>query len=172
MSSIRYYNLPILSNYKGEDGFGPDPLLRSYQRANALSHKYHITHDENDLEECLSWWQIVLRVPPEDEHAKTWLAFAHSKALGKGLVRTEDVTHLHEFRKYLQQVIDHRDAYSKIFPNLTLHLGIMFEYKYFLSGEQNDFEKARSLLSEAQSTCEQEVVFIELIDLYARNKGT
>ncbi|CAG9998255.1 unnamed protein product [Clonostachys byssicola] len=160
----------LISNYVGEDGSDPDPILRSYQRTNALIDKYRITHDRKNstLEECLSWWQIVLRVPPEDEITRLWLVFAHSIYLGRRLVRTEDVTLLHEFMKYLQQVIDHRDAYSTIFPRLTLHLGIMFEYKYFRSGEQSDFEKARSLLSEAQGTSEdeQEAAFRVLIDLY------
>ncbi|KAK7218947.1 hypothetical protein V2G26_006950 [Clonostachys chloroleuca] len=166
MSSIGYYNLPTQSRTILEMMADPDPLLRLYQRANALYARYQITSDEGNLEECLSWFQSILREPPEDKDDRIWLLYKYSLVLAQSHIFTQDVTHLHESMKYLQEVLEYRDAHSTDFPKLELHLGIMFQYKYFMTSEQNDFENARNLLSESKGTPEKELAIKELINLH------
>ncbi|CAH0051683.1 unnamed protein product [Clonostachys solani] len=155
-----------ISNYRGEDGADPDPLLRSSQRANALFARYRKTSDEKNLEESLSWFQILLREPPEDEDARISLLYTYSVVLGESYVLTQNATHLHESIKCLQEVIDYRYGHSTVSPTLTINLGIMLKHKYFRSGEQNDFENARSPLSDLQGTSEEKAAFVELVDLH------
>ncbi|VUC26072.1 unnamed protein product [Clonostachys rosea] len=146
----------------------PNPLLRSsmYRRAHALYFRYKITSDEKNLEESLCLFLVLFQEPLEDENARIRHLRTYALALGDSHVLTQDVNHLYDSIKYLQEVIDYRRARSTLTPDLELNLGIMLSYKYFLSGEQSDFDNAQVALSDLYSTSMQQESIEGIIDLY------